>query len=90
MIEFKNVCKSYKDQKNVIENLSFKVLDGEFLVLVGASGCGKTTTLQMINRIVEPTSGEIELDGYNISKIDVLELRRDMGYVIQNTGLFPH
>jgi len=90
MIEFKNVCKSYKDKKNVIENLSFKVLDGEFLVLVGASGCGKTTTLQMINRIVEPTSGEIELDGYNISKIDVLELRRDMGYVIQNTGLFPH
>lgn len=90
MIEFKNIYKSYRDRKNVIENLSFKVPNGEFLVLVGESGCGKTTTLQMLNRIVEPTSGEIEIDGYPISKIDILELRRKMGYVIQNTGLFPH
>jgi osmoprotectant transport system ATP-binding protein len=90
MIEFKNVFKSYRDRKNIIENLSFKVSDGEFLVLVGESGCGKTTTLQMINRLVDPTSGDIELDGKKIRNVDVLELRRNIGYVIQNTGLFPH
>ncbi|MFA7109584.1 MAG: ABC transporter ATP-binding protein [Sphaerochaetaceae bacterium] len=91
MIEYKHVYKNFKNNKtNVIEDLSFTVNDGELLVLVGESGCGKTTTMQMLNRLIEPSKGKIEINGKDISTIDSIKLRRQIGYVIQNVGLFPH
>ncbi len=89
MIEFRNIVKQYKS-KVVIDHLSMTIQTGELVVLVGASGCGKTTTLKMINRLIEPTEGEIQIDGTRILSQDVIKLRRTMGYVIQQTGLFPH
>jgi osmoprotectant transport system ATP-binding protein len=91
MIEYKHVYKRFKNSKiNVIEDLNLTINDGELLVLVGESGCGKTTTMQMLNRLIEPTEGTIEINGTDISSIDSIKLRRQIGYVIQNTGLFPH
>ena len=89
MIEFKNVSKSY-DKKTVVKNISFKVEKGELVVLIGLSGCGKTTLLRMINKLIKPTSGSIYIDGKNIEFTDEILLRRNIGYVIQQTGLFPH
>ncbi|MBU3159446.1 ABC transporter ATP-binding protein [Clostridium frigoris] len=89
MLEFKNIRKVFKN-KTVINDISFTVNNGEFIVIVGQSGCGKTTTLKMINRLIAPTSGSINLDGKNILKQDTIKLRRNMGYVIQQTGLLPH
>lgn len=89
MIEFKNIKKSYH-QKTVIENFSLKIEEGEFIVLIGPSGCGKTTLLKMLNRLIEPTDGVILVNEKNILSENVIELRRNMGYVIQQTGLFPH
>lgn len=89
MIEFKNITKKYKS-KEILSNLSFQINTGEFVVLIGASGCGKTTTLKMINRLIEPSSGNIYINGEDISTKNVISLRRNLGYVIQQTGLFPH
>ncbi|WP_443662381.1 ABC transporter ATP-binding protein [Clostridium sp.] len=89
MLEFKNIRKVFKN-KTVINDISFTVNNGEFVVIVGQSGCGKTTTLKMINRLIAPTSGSINLDGKSIHKQDTIKLRRNMGYVIQQTGLLPH
>lgn len=89
MIEFKNITKKYKDN-TVLANLNFQIEDGELIAIIGASGCGKTTTLKMINRLINPTSGKIYVDGEDISTKDIIKLRRGMGYVIQQTGLFPH
>ena len=89
MIEFKDVCKEYKDKK-ILENINFRINDGEFIVLIGESGCGETTTLKMINKLILPSSGSIEIDGKNIADMDSVELRRNIGYVIQHIGLFPH
>jgi len=89
MLEFKNIKKVFKNQ-TVIKNISFTVNKGEFIVIVGQSGCGKTTTLKMINKLIPPTSGKIYLDGKDISKEDTIKLRRSMGYVIQQSGLLPH
>lgn len=89
MIQFERICKKFKEQ-SAISNLSFEIEDGCFLVIIGASGCGKTTTLKMINRLIKPTSGRILIDGEDIAPKDVIALRRNMGYVIQQTGLFPH
>lgn len=89
MLDFKNITKTFKNQ-TVIDNISFTVNKGEFIVIVGPSGCGKTTTLKMINKLISPTSGNIYLDGKDISKEDTIKLRRNMGYVIQQTGLLPH
>lgn len=89
MIEFEHVCKKFKGH-TVIPDLSFKIEDGNFVAIIGASGCGKTTTLKMINRLISPTSGKILIDGENIAHKDVIALRRNMGYAIQQTGLFPH
>lgn len=74
----------------VIENMNLEIDKGELVVLIGPSGCGKTTTLKMINRLVKPTSGKIYINGTDTEDRDVIELRRTMGYVIQQTGLFPH
>ena len=89
MIEFKNISKFYQD-KTIIDNISFKINDGEFVVLIGESGCGKTTTLKMINKLIQPSKGQILINEKDISQIDTITLRRRMGYVIQQIGLFPH
>lgn len=89
MLEFKNVGKKFKNTE-VLKNISMTIQDGEFVVFIGPSGCGKTTTLKMINRLIVPSQGKILLNGKDILKEDVIQLRRNMGYVIQQTGLFPH
>src|SRR5215469_14628677 len=88
-VEFRHVTKQYGPQGAVVD-LSLLVPAGEICVLVGPSGCGKTTSLKMVNRLVEPTSGEILVDGKDVMSIDVATLRRGIGYVIQQVGLFPH
>ena len=89
MIEFKNITKRYKDT-TVLSDISFEIPTGQLVAIIGASGCGKTTSLKMINRLIDPTAGKILIDGEDISQKDVIKLRRNIGYVIQQTGLFPH
>lgn len=89
MIKFENVTKTYKD-KAILKNISIEIERGKLVAFIGASGCGKTTTLKMINRLVKPSSGRIYINGEDIEKKDVIKLRRNMGYVIQQTGLLPH
>ncbi|WP_406394177.1 ABC transporter ATP-binding protein [Streptomyces sp. NBC_00887] len=90
MIRFEHVTKRYADGTTAVDDLSFEVAEGELVTLVGPSGCGKTTTMKMVNRLIEPTEGRIFLDGDDISTIDPVQLRRRIGYVIQQVGLFPH
>lgn len=90
MIEFKNVTKKYEDGFVAIKNLNLTVHDHELFVLIGPSGSGKTTTMKMMNRLIEPTSGEIFINGENIAKQNPVKLRRNIGYVIQQIGLMPH
>ncbi|MEU9357209.1 betaine/proline/choline family ABC transporter ATP-binding protein [Streptomyces sp. NPDC048301] len=90
MIRFEHVTKRYADGTTAVDDLSFEVAEGELVTLVGPSGCGKTTTMKMVNRLTEPTEGRIFLDGEDISAIDPVRLRRRIGYVIQQVGLFPH
>ncbi|NDZ83105.1 ATP-binding cassette domain-containing protein [Streptomyces sp. SID10853] len=90
MIRFENVTKRYADGTTAVDNLSFEVAEGELVTLVGPSGCGKTTTMKMVNRLIEPTDGRIYVGGDDISATDPVELRRRIGYVIQQVGLFPH
>lgn len=90
-IELLNVTKKYPNQEQAaVENFSMKINPGELIMLVGPSGCGKTTTMKMINRIIEPTSGSITIDGEDVLSLDQNTLRRRIGYVIQQIGLFPH
>jgi len=93
-VEFEHVTKRYdagaKNTPGAVNDLSLTVPAGKICVLVGPSGCGKTTSLKMVNRLIEPTSGRILIDGEDAAKRDVIELRRSIGYVIQQTGLFPH
>jgi len=89
MIKFENIVKKYGD-KTVIDDFSLEIQPGELVVFIGPSGCGKTTLLQMVNRLIEPTSGTIYVNGKDIKKKDPIQLRRNIGYVIQNVGLFPH
>src|SRR5579864_3637765 len=88
-VEFRHVSKQYGPQGAVVD-LSLLVPAGDICVLVGPSGCGKTTSLKMVNRLVEPSSGQVLIDGQDIMKVDVTTLRRGIGYVIQQIGLFPH
>jgi osmoprotectant transport system ATP-binding protein len=90
VIELSHVGKRYPDGTVAVGDLSLVVPTGSISVLVGTSGCGKTTTLRMINRMVEPTSGTIAIDGRNVATLATHELRRGIGYVIQQGGLFPH
>ncbi|MFJ8184671.1 ABC transporter ATP-binding protein [Streptomyces sp. NPDC096105] len=90
MIRIDSVTKRYPDGTVAVDRLSLEIPDRSITVLVGPSGCGKTTTLRMINRMVEPTEGTILLDGEDVRRQPVTTLRRSMGYVIQNAGLFPH
>ncbi len=90
MIEFKNISKSYDKKHLILKNINFKIKSGEFVVLIGESGCGKTTTMKLVNRLIDPTEGEVFIDGEDISKTDPISLRRKIGYVIQKEGLMPH
>ena len=90
MVEFQGVSKIYPGQSPAVEDLSLSVESGKITVFVGPSGCGKTTSLRMVNRMVEPTSGTITVGGSNIADIPAAELRRSMGYVMQQAGLLPH
>jgi osmoprotectant transport system ATP-binding protein len=90
MIELKNVSKRYAEDVWAVRDISFVVPEGTICCLIGTSGCGKTTTLKMVNRLIEPSSGEIRVAGRDIKNVDVIELRRSIGYVIQKVGLLPH
>ncbi|WP_046175423.1 ABC transporter ATP-binding protein [Domibacillus indicus] len=90
MIEFKKVAKKYPDGFEALKEINLKIETGELFVLIGPSGCGKTTTMKMINRLIDPSSGFIEIDGKNIADINPVQLRRNIGYVIQQIGLMPH
>ena len=88
-LEWREVSKNFADKK-AVDGLTLEVHQGELLVLIGPSGCGKTTSLKMINRLVLPDSGVVFVDGRDISGVPAVELRRHIGYVIQQVGLFPH
>ena len=89
MIQLDNVCKSY-DGTEVVHDVSLHVQSGELLVLLGESGCGKTTLLKMVSRLIDATSGQIFVNGQDVRKTDPVQLRRRIGYVFQEVGLFPH
>src|SRR5439155_7932704 len=90
-VEFVHVAKRYPGQADpAIRDLSFTVPAGEVCVLVGPSGCGKTTAMRLVNRMIELTGGDILLDGQSIKGRDTAQLRREIGYAIQQVGLFPH
>lgn len=89
MVKLVNVTKKY-GASTVVDSINLEIQDGQFVVLIGTSGCGKTTTLKMINRLIEPTSGKIAIDGKDIEEINSVDLRRNIGYVIQQIGLFPN
>ncbi|MEO6050874.1 MAG: ATP-binding cassette domain-containing protein [Pyrinomonadaceae bacterium] len=89
IVEFRNVGYAIDDLK-IIDGLDLEVFAGEILILLGESGCGKTTTLKLINRLIEPTSGEVLVEGKTTTAWDAIKLRRHIGYVIQDGGLFPH
>lgn len=90
MIRLSGVGKTYDDGTVAVQQLDLEVKRGELVCLVGPSGCGKSTTLKMINRLIEPTTGSIEIDGQDVTRQDPVQLRRGIGYVIQQVGLFPH
>lgn len=90
MISLQDVTKQYPDGTVAVHDLTLEIDEGVICALVGPSGCGKTTTMRMINRLIEPTSGTIRVNGDDVTALDVQELRRRIGYVIQNAGLFPH
>ncbi|MGW2330804.1 ABC transporter ATP-binding protein [Streptomyces sp. NPDC001700] len=90
MISFKHVSKHYPNGTTAVDDLNLELPEGDITVLVGTSGCGKTTTLRMVNRMVEPSSGTVSVGGRDVLKADAAELRRGIGYVIQQAGLFPH
>jgi osmoprotectant transport system ATP-binding protein len=89
MIQFERISKRYKT-KQVLNEITFTINSGSLVAIIGESGCGKTTLLKMINRLIKPTSGTISIDGKSIGSMDEVALRRKIGYVIQQTGLFPH
>ncbi|GGG07555.1 MULTISPECIES: ABC transporter ATP-binding protein [Rhizobium] len=91
MIRMENVTKRYSEgAAPSVDNLTLDVPEGSTVALIGPSGCGKTTTMRMINRLIEPTEGRIIVNGEDVTRVDPVQLRRHIGYVIQNVGLFPH
>ena len=94
MIKLENLTKQFMQKNgtpfNAVDNINLDVPEGEICVLLGPSGCGKTTTLKMINRLIEPTGGTILINGEDTSALDTVSLRRKIGYVIQQIGLFPN
>ncbi|MER3393436.1 MAG: ATP-binding cassette domain-containing protein, partial [Microcella pacifica] len=90
MIEFRSISKTFPDGTTAVDDFSLQLPSHQTTVFVGSSGCGKTTLLRMINRMVDASSGDLEIDGENISTIEPVKLRRRIGYVMQNSGLLPH
>ena len=90
MIIFENVTKKYPDGTVAVDDLTLEVPEGTLAVFVGPSGCGKTTSMRMINRMIDPTSGTLTVDGKDVTKVDPVQLRLGIGYVIQSAGLMPH
>ncbi len=94
MIKLENLTKQFVQKKGqplkAVDNVNLNVPEGEMCVLLGPSGCGKTTTLKMINRLIAPSSGNILINGENTNDMDAVTLRRNIGYVIQQIGLFPN
>lgn len=88
-IEYRNICMSY-DDKTIINNFNLSVEQGEFVTIVGSSGCGKTTILKMINGLIKPVSGDILVEGKNVKDMNLTKLRRNIGYAMQGSVLFPH
>lgn len=89
MIKFEQVSKVYADGFKAVDSVNFEIPEGEFLVLIGPSGSGKSTTMKMINRMIPHTNGTISIDGKDITQLNPSELRRNIGYVIQQIGLSP-
>ena len=89
IIEYKNICMAY-GEKTIIENFNLSIEKGEFVTIIGSSGCGKTTILKMVNGLVEPVSGEVLVEGNSTRQADLTMLRRNIGYAIQGSVLFPH
>ena len=90
LVEFRNVSYTIDGARKIIDALSLDIANGETLVLLGESGCGKTTTLRLVNRLLTPTAGAVMVEGKSTTDWDVIQLRRRTGYVIQEAGLFPH
>jgi len=94
LIELVDISKTFRDPQGgdvvAVDRLSLQVGDGETVSLIGTSGCGKTTTMKLVNRLIEPTSGHVRIDDTDVADWDVIRLRRRIGYVIQKGGLFPH
>jgi osmoprotectant transport system ATP-binding protein len=90
VISFDNVSKNYGDAAPVLDRVSLEVRAGEFLAIVGPSGSGKTTLLRLVNRLIDPTSGTVRVEGDDVQRVDAVTLRRRIGYVFQGVGLFPH
>ncbi|MGL5414882.1 MAG: ATP-binding cassette domain-containing protein [Clostridium sp.] len=89
LIEFDNINKSYEEKK-VLENISLKIKKEEFITIIGSSGCGKTTLIKLINGLIKGDDGNIFINGVNIQDLNIIKLRRKIGYVVQGVGLFPH
>ncbi len=89
MIQFKEVSKTYKDLE-ILKSVNLHIKTGEFMVLVGPSGSGKTTMLKMVNRLIEPSSGEIYVDNRPVHELNLRDLRLEIGYVLQQIALFPN
>lgn len=90
-IEFQNISKKFSNTRNyAVDHINFTINEGEFITILGSSGCGKTTLLKMVNRLYEPDEGKVILFGEDIQSVDVIKVRRRIGYVIQQVGLFPH
>lgn len=90
MIKLENIIKRYNDGSEALKNINLHCEEGEITVLIGPSGCGKTTTLKLLNRLINPTSGKIYVNGKDTAEVNPVKLRREIGYVIQHIGLFPH
>lgn len=90
MLKFENVSKQYSDGFQAVKSINFEIKEGEFIVFIGPSGCGKTTTMKTINRLESHTDGTITFKGEDIKTLNPVQLRRNIGYVIQQVGLFPH
>ncbi|TBW73189.1 ATP-binding cassette domain-containing protein, partial [Staphylococcus capitis] len=90
MLSIKNLTKIYSGNKKAVDNLTLDIESGEFIAFIGTSGSGKTTALRMINRMIEATVGQIQMTGKDVRNMNPVELRRSIGYVIQQIGLMPH